>query len=144
MMRVCSGITRSIKWCIKHQEGDRTAKKTAHKTIFFFCVCVWNLSTHCLYQGRNRLLSDNLCNAVNLELDIEEKWCCKMLVGHYSGWNIKVYKTRAKTEFFYAEREKLSFMFLQFSPYWYLIIWNYYRIFYQLQTSCLFTVIELW
>lgn len=102
-------------------------RKQLKKSVGFFFL--WNLSTHWPHQGRNRLLGDHLCNTINLELGMEEKWHCKILVGRNSGWSIKVYKTRAKTEFFYAEREKLSFMLLQFSLYWYLIMWNYYRIF---------------
>lgn len=115
-MKICWRITINMKW----YEGDSTAKKTAHKINFFF-FCVWNLSIHWPHQGRNTLLGDHLCNTVNLELDTEEKWHCKILVGHNSGWNIKVYKTRSKTEYFYAKREKLSFMLLQFSLYWYLL-----------------------
>lgn len=113
-MRVCWGITIIIKW----YEGDSRAKKTAHKNSFF----LWILSPYWPHQGINRFLSDNLCSTLNLELDREEEWHCKILVDHNSGWNSQVYKTRAKIQFCYAEREKLSFMLLQFTLHWHFII----------------------
>lgn len=53
---------------MKLYEGDGIAKKTAH--FFFFWGILSNYWTH---QGRNGLLNDILCLALNLELDIEEE-----------------------------------------------------------------------
>lgn len=85
-------------------------------------VFLWVLSPYWPHQGINKFLSDNLCSTLNLELDMEEEWHCKILVDHNSGWNIQVYKIRAKIQFYYAEREKLSFMLLQFSLHWHFIV----------------------
>lgn len=112
-MRVCWGITINIKG----YEGDSRAKKTAHKISFSV-----DFKSYWPHQGINSFLSDNLCSTLNLELDMKEEWHCKILVGHNSGSNIQVYKTRAKIQFYYAEREKLSFMLLQFSIHWHFIV----------------------
>lgn len=118
-MRLCWRITFII---IKQYEGDSRAKKKHTKSVF-----LWVLSPYWPHKGINIFVSDNVCSTLNLELNMEKEWHCEILKGHNSGWNIQVYNTRARIQFYYAEREKLSFILLQLKLHWHFtvqtIIW---------------------